>query len=53
VILNGEDGQVPMTNALHSAVVQVYVADLQFTFQGVGVQGIAMVLGSDIDSAGG
>ena len=39
-----------MSQAFHRAVVQVYVAHLQPVFQCVGVGGVAVVLGGDMDT---
>src|SRR4030042_458493 len=50
VVLNGQDRQVPVAEPFHRAVIQVYVAHLQPPFQVIGVHGVAMVLGGDIDS---
>ncbi len=52
MVLDGEDGQFFVAQALHRAVVQVDVGHLQPILDGVRVEGVAVVLGGDVDSAG-
>ena len=42
-----------MTQALHRAIVQVDMSNLQPVLETVGVNGIAVVLSRNVDSAGG
>ncbi|MBA7687547.1 hypothetical protein ES703_96011 [subsurface metagenome] len=39
-----------MAQALHCAVVQIYMGNLQPTLEAVGVGGVAVVLSRDVDS---
>ena len=52
VVLDRHDGQRPVADALYGAVVQVDVAYLDLRGQAVGVDGVAVVLGGDVDAAG-
>ena len=51
MVLYGKDRQLLVTNALHRAVVEVYVAYLQAVLQAIGVNGVAVVLSGDVDSS--
>ena len=52
MVLDGEDGQLLVAQALHCAIVQVYVADLQSVFEAIRVNGVAVILSGDMNSAG-
>ena len=51
MVLDGEDGQLLVAQALHRAIVQIDMGNLQAIFKAVGVGGIAMVLSGDVDSS--
>ena len=53
MVLDAEDGKFFMAQALHRAVVQVEMGDLKPVFQSVRVNGVAVVLGGDVDTPGG
>ena len=53
MVLDGEDRQLFVAQAFYRAVVQVYMAHLEAVFQAVRVNGIAVVLGGDVNPAGG
>ena len=52
MVLDGDDGVVPVGEALDGFVIEVEVADLQGWGQTVGVQGVTVVLGGDVDASG-
>ena len=53
MVLDSEDGQLLVLQALHGTVVEVDMGYLQLIAQRGGVGGISVVLGGDVHGAGG
>ena len=53
MVLNTEDGQFFMAQALHRAIVKIDMGNLKPVFKTIRVNGIAVILGSDVDLTGG
>ncbi len=53
MVLDGKDGQLPVAQTLHRAVVKVDMGNLQpVVFNALRVNGVTVVLSGDMDSAG-
>jgi len=53
VILDAKYGQLPVAQSGYCAIVNIYIGNLQLAREAVGVNGVAMILGSDVNLAAG
>src|SRR4030042_147311 len=51
VVLYRYDWQLFMAQSLNCAVIQIYLTDLKSALYAIGINGIAVILGGDINSA--